>query len=122
MNKHITRRRIIAVTAATTLVVGGSAGAAAAIAGSSHAVAPAANVCHSSVQENVQWPLDTSFRVVAWCDSLDAGTLVRGVLNTKWDVDKQTDWFSETGVKHYSDWKIPIFGITPTSRVEYSAG
>ena len=102
-------------TAATT-----TAGTAVAIASSHPSATKVQNVCHSQVEEKVQWPLDPEYRVIAWCDSLDSNTQARGVLDTKWDVDKHTEWFSDTGVRHYSDWKIPLFAITG-SRVEYSA-
>jgi hypothetical protein len=101
--------------------VGGGTGTAVALAKSAHAAPRIQSVCHSGVQQNVRWPLKTEYRVVAWCDSLAPNTQARGVLDTLWDADKQTDWFSDTGVKHYSGWKTPLTGITPKSRVEYSA-
>ena len=114
-----TRRRVIAVTVATTLLVGAGAGTAVAIASSHPSATKVQNICHSQVEEKIQWPLDPEYRVIAWCDSLDPNTQARGVLDTKWDVDAHTAWFTNTGVKHYSDWKTSL--AVRGSRVEYSA-
>jgi hypothetical protein len=114
----LTRRRVLAATIAGTLLIGGGLGVTVAFAQATPHAAQVANVCHSQVQEKIQWPLDPEYRVVAWCDSLDANTKARGVLDTRWDADRHTEWFTDTGAKHYSDWKIPLIGVTPDSRIE----
>ncbi len=81
----------------------------------------ASNVCHSEVQTNVQWPLDDEYRVVAWCDSLDPNTKAQGTLDIHWAQDEHTEWFTDTGVKHYSDWRFSPFGVTPSARVDFAA-
>jgi hypothetical protein len=80
----------------------------------------AANSCHAQVQENVQWPLETEYRVVAWCDSLDTNTQAQGTLDMHWAPDSHTDWFTDTGVKHYSGWHFALWGVTPSARVDYA--
>jgi len=114
----MTRRPVIAVTVATTLLVGSGVGTAVAIAKSRPSPTKIQNVCHSEVETKDAWPVD-QYRVIAWCDSLDSNTRARGVLDTKWDVDAHTAWFTNTGVKHYSDWKTSL--AVRGSRVEYSA-
>src|ERR1700760_2782183 len=100
-NNRWGRRAIVAVAGAgvTAAMITGATGTASA---AQQAPAVKANSCHSQVEEKIQWPLDPEYRVIAWCDSLDAQSKARGVLDQHWAPDHHTEWFTDTGVKHYS--------------------
>lgn len=91
---------------------------------STTAAAPAASAaaqggsCRTWLEE--QWAGSTTqYRAAASCAQIDAGTKVRGVLDVDGWQDEHTSWFTTTGTTFYSDWQIPMWGMTPSTRIEY---
>ena len=77
------------------------------------------NACQTERQEESAGSAGQRYRVVAWCDHIDRGAKVRGVLDTYASTDEYTPWFTTTNQRFTSDWRYPTVGVPPSTRIEY---
>jgi hypothetical protein len=76
-------------------------------------------VCHAWEQVLHTYPLEPRYRVAAECSSINPADKARGVLDLTGQPDAHTDWFTGTGVVHYSHWATPLLGVRGV-RMEYA--
>lgn len=77
------------------------------------------NSCHTKIEED--WAgTNQRYRVGAKCDQLDRGVKARGVMDRAMWPDEYTDWFTDTGTWHWTDWEYETWGsVAPKARMEY---